>query len=235
MLVSNKICVFDFETDGKDPRVCSPVQLAALMVDPIKLEIVPKSEFNIVIKPEKLENDPDYTYRNSEDGDILDWHAKVRGCSPDDILNSWKTATPQKQAWNMFTKYLELHHSRSSKKSRFSAPIACGFNIFRFDLKIIDRLSQKHGNYTKNGESDIFAPRDTIDLMLMIYPWMAHVDEVKSISLDNLRKFFGISTDNAHDALKDVSDCAQILMRFWKLHKTLAGKITFKDAFKNNC
>jgi hypothetical protein len=35
-----KICVFDFETDGADPDKCSPVQLAALMIDPIKLEII---------------------------------------------------------------------------------------------------------------------------------------------------------------------------------------------------
>lgn len=231
MLINNKICVFDFETDGKDPKVCSPVQLAALMVCPVKLEIVPKSEFNIVIKPEKLENDPNYTYRNKEDGDILDWHGKVKGCSADKVLSDWANAAPQKQAWNMFTNYLDLHHSRASKKSRFSAPIASGFNIIRFDLKIVERLSHKYGNATKEGESEIFAPRDTIDLMNLLLPWMMNVDEVKSMSLDSLRKFFGISGDNAHDALKDVTDCAEILIRFLKLHKTLSGKIAFKDAF----
>jgi hypothetical protein len=233
MLVNNKICVFDFETDGKDPRVCSPVQLAALMVDPIKLEIVPKSEFNVTIKPEKLENDEKYSYKNSEDGDILAWHGKVRGCSEDEILASWKQATPQKQAWNMFINYLDLHHSRTSRKSKFSAPIASGFNIIRFDLKITDRLSTKYGNVSKEGESEIFAPRDTIDIMNMLYPWMMNVEEVKSISLDSLRKFFGIQVEGGHDALKDVKDCADILIRFLKLHKTLSEKITFKDAFKS--
>jgi hypothetical protein len=34
---NQKICVFDLETDGKDPLVCSPVQIAAIIVDPIKL------------------------------------------------------------------------------------------------------------------------------------------------------------------------------------------------------
>lgn len=44
-----KICVFDLETDGTNPDVCSPVQIAAVIVDPSKLEIVKDSEFNITI------------------------------------------------------------------------------------------------------------------------------------------------------------------------------------------
>ena len=51
---NNKICVFDFETDGSDPTECSPVQLSSVIVDPVKLEIVKDSEFNIYLKPEKL-------------------------------------------------------------------------------------------------------------------------------------------------------------------------------------
>ena len=64
----NKICVFDFETDGSDPKQCSPVQIAAIIVDPINLEIIPNSEFNINFKPEVLENNNDYIYTT----DILD-------------------------------------------------------------------------------------------------------------------------------------------------------------------
>jgi exonuclease I len=52
MINYNKICVFDFETDGSNPFECSPVQLAAIMIDPIKLDIVPNSDFNIYFKPE---------------------------------------------------------------------------------------------------------------------------------------------------------------------------------------
>ena len=35
-----KICVFDLETDGSDPEICSPVQIAAIIVDPIKIEFI---------------------------------------------------------------------------------------------------------------------------------------------------------------------------------------------------
>ena len=72
-MLSKKIYVFDFETDGSDPTVCSPVQLAAIMVDPIKLEIIPDSGFNVFCKPEVMEKDPDYRYTT----DILDFLARV--------------------------------------------------------------------------------------------------------------------------------------------------------------
>lgn len=225
----NKICVFDMETDGSDPRTCSPVQLAAVIIDPISLEIVKGSEFNINFKPETLETDDNYVYTT----DILDFHSKVKGCSKDDILNSWKTYPKQSQAWDMFVNYLDKYHSRSSKKSQFSAPVAAGYNINRFDLVIVDRLSNKYKNTNKEGKTDLFYPRDVIDVINLVFYWFENNDEIKSLSLDNLREYFGIDKDGAHDALKDVIDTANIMIRFLKLHRSLSAKIKFKGAFKN--
>jgi DNA polymerase III epsilon subunit-like protein len=230
MINYNKICVFDFETDGSDPRVCSPVQIASVIIDPIKLEIVPKSEFNIFFKPDVLANDENYEYTT----DILDFHAKVKGCSKDDILKEWKAYPSQEQSWKMFTNYLEMYHSRSSKKSQFSAPIAAGYNINRFDLPIVDRLSNKYGNVNKELKTDIFYPRDVVDIMNLIFYWFENNGDLKSYSLDSLRDYFGISKEGAHDALKDVKDCADILIRFLRLHRNLSNKIKFKDSFSNS-
>jgi hypothetical protein len=230
MINYNKICVFDFETDGSDPRVCSPVQIASVIIDPIKLEIVPKSEFNIFFKPDVLANDENYEYTT----DILDFHAKVKGCSKDDILKEWKAYPSQEQSWKMFTNYLEMYHSRSSKKSQFSAPIAAGYNINRFDLPIVDRLSNKYGNVNKELKTDIFYPRDVVDIMNLIFYWFENNGDLKSYSLDSLRDYFGISKEGAHDALKDVKDCADILIRFLRLHRNLSNKIKFKDSFSTS-
>jgi DNA polymerase III epsilon subunit-like protein len=227
MINYNKICVFDFETDGSDPKACSPVQIAALMIDPIKLEIIPQSEFNIFFKPEVLANDEYYVYTT----DILDFHAKVRGCSKDDILSQWKNYPSQEHSWKLFVNYLDKYHTRSSKKSQFTAPIAAGYNINRFDLKIIDRLSNKYGNVNKESTTDIFYPRDVVDLMNLIFYWFEYNNDLKSYTLDSLRDYVGISKEGAHDALKDVKDCAQILIRFLKLHRNLSQKIKFKNAF----
>ena len=68
--------MFDFETDGVfNPNKCSPVQIAAVMVDPVSLDIIPNSELNVNFKPECMEKDPEYEYKT----DILDFHAKVKG------------------------------------------------------------------------------------------------------------------------------------------------------------
>lgn len=223
----NKICVFDFETDGSNPSECSPVQLSCVIVDPLKLELVPKSEFNIYFKPEVLENDKEYQYTT----DILDFHAKVKGCSKDKVLEQWHNYPTQEQSWKMFVSYLDKYHTRSAKKSQFTAPIASGYNIHRFDLKIIDRLSKKYGNVNKEDTTNIFYPRDVVDIMNLIFYWFEHNNDLKSYSLDNVREYFGMSKDGAHDAVKDVKDSAELLIRFMRLHRSIANKVKFKDSF----
>jgi DNA polymerase III epsilon subunit-like protein len=229
MANSQKICVFDFETDGINPDICSPVQIAALIIDPFRLEIVKDSEFNINMKPELLEKDPEYAYADS---DVLDFHAKVRGSSKQDILKEWQGYQKQEQGWKMFLSYLEMYHMRSDKKSCFTAPIAAGYNINRYDLRIIERLSLKYNNLNKEKRSNLFYPRDVIDLMNMIFYWFEGNNELKNYTLDNLRDYFGLSKEGAHDALKDVRDTAEILIRFMKLHRNVGSKVKFRGSFK---
>ena len=226
----NKICVFDFETDGSDPRQCSPVQIAAVIVDPLHLEIIDGSEFNIHFKPEVLENNDKYVYET----DILDFHAKVKGCSKDDVLKEWYKYPKQEHSWKMFVDYLDKYHTRSSKKSQFSAPIAAGYNINRFDLHIIERLSVKYGNTNKEQRSGLFYPRDVVDVMNLIFYWFEHNDDLKNFTLDSLRDYLGLSKEGAHDALKDVKDTAQILIRFLRLHRNLGQKVKFRNSFVSN-
>lgn len=229
-MLTKKICVFDFETDGSDPEICSPVQLACVMIDPVKLEIIPDSEFNVNCKPEVLELDANYKYTT----DIIDFHSKVKGCSQEEIYNSWLKYPSQQIAWASFVSYLDKYHcANRKKKSIFSAPIAAGYNINRFDLKIINRLSAKYKTLdTKENISSLFYPRDVLDIMNLVFYWFESSD-LKSYSLDNIRDFLGISKDGAHDALKDVKDCANILIRFLRLHRSMFRKIKFKGSFLN--
>ena len=230
-MLTKKICVFDMETDGSDPNFCSPVQISAVMVDPVKLEVVSGSEFNIFCKPEVMEETADYKYET----DILSFHAKVRGCSEDDIYKQWQEYPSQEVAWKSFVSYLEKYHCfGGKKKSMFSAPIAAGYNIHRFDLKIVNRLCLKYKNYEpKEKNSNIFHPRDVLDIMNLVFYWFESTS-LKSYSLDSIREYMGLSKEGAHDALKDVQDCAKILIRFLKLHRNLSQKVKFKDSFIND-
>jgi DNA polymerase III epsilon subunit-like protein len=225
-----KLCVFDLETDGANPDICSPVQIAAVIVDPLKLEIVKDSEFNISLKPSALQDNPDYDYADS---DVLDFHAKVRNSTKAAILDSWKEFQKQDQGWQMFVSYLSMYHTRSDKKSCFTAPIAAGYNINRFDLRIVERLSIKYNNLNKEGRSSLFYPRDVIDLMNMMFYWFEGNNELKNYTLDHVREYFGLSAEGSHDALKDVKDTANLLIRFLKLHRNMSKKVKFKGSFVN--
>jgi DNA polymerase III epsilon subunit-like protein len=226
-----KICVFDLETDGCNPDMCSPVQIAAVIIDPFRLEIVKDSEFNITLKPSALESQLDYTY---EDSDVLDFHAKVRGCAKDKILADWLSYQKQELGWKMFVSYLDMYHTRSDRKSCFSAPIAAGYNINRFDLRIIDRLSQKYKNTNKEGRSSLFYPRDVIDLMNVVFYWFEGNNELKNYTLDHVREYFGMSKEGSHDALKDVKDTADLLIRFMRLFRNTSSKVKFKGSCVEN-
>lgn len=226
-----KICVFDLETDGANPDKCSPVQIAAVMVDPSKLEIIPDSEFNITLKPEALHVNPDYDY---SDSDVLDFHAKIKNTVKEKVLSEWKDYQSQEQGWKLFVSYLDLYHTRSERKSCFTAPIASGYNINRFDLKIIERLSLKYNNLNKEGKTSLFYPRDVLDLMNMVFYWFEGNNELKNYTLDHVRDYFGISTVGSHDALKDTKDTANLLIRFMKLHRNLSNKVKFKGSFVGN-
>jgi DNA polymerase III epsilon subunit-like protein len=229
MANNQKICVFDLETDGSDPTVCSPVQIAAVIIDPRKLEIIEDSEFNINLMPEAVEKNKDYDYNDS---DVLDFHAKVKNLSKEKVLAEWREYQKQEIGWKMFISYLEMYHIRSSgKKSCFTAPIACGYNINRFDLPIIDRLSKKYNNINKEKKTNIFYPRDVVDVMNVVFYWFEGNNELKNYTLDNLREYLGMSKEGAHDALKDVKDTAEIIIRFLRLHRNLSKKIKFKGSF----
>jgi exonuclease I len=174
-----------------------------------------------------LEQNPNHEYPL----DLLEFHAKAQKTTATEVLSSWKDYPSQKQSWNQFINYLDKYHTRSSRKSIFSAPISAGYNILRFDMPIIDRLAQKYKNVGKDNSNNIFHPRDKIDLMHVMFLWFENNDDINSLALDNMREYLGISKDNAHDALKDVYDCANILIRFLRLHRNQAKKIKFRNSF----
>ena len=218
----NKICVFDFETDGRDVDTINPVQLAAVIIDPRKLEIVKGSQFCSFMRPENID-DSDYFEKNRA---TIEWHSNVRDCTSDEIMELWKNAPSTKSVWASFEEFLRRFHKAGRTKTKFSAPLACGYNILSFDMPIVKRMCAKY-----SGGKQIFHPRDKIDLMHWMFPWFENSNEVTSYSMDNMREYFGISKDNAHDALKDVEDTAMMFCRFMRLYRRTSGSVKFKGAF----
>lgn len=220
---SNYLCCLDFETVGQikpSSDKCQPIQLASCIIHPRRLEIVAGSEFNCVICPEDWDI-PD---------DSMNFHMKVTGKSKAELLAKWREGLPIKQAWSNFVDYLDKWHKPGVKrKSFFSAALSCGYNNFSYDDIIIQRLATRFGNINSEGGQNLFYSRDGFDVMKLISYFFENNNDVTSISLDNMRDYFGLSRENGHDALQDVKQTAELLIRFLKLSRSL--QIKFKGAF----
>jgi len=224
----NKIVVYDYETDSADPHTCNPVQLAAVMVNPRTLELIPDSEFNTMMKPIGFD-DEDYFDKHK---DTIEWHAKILKCDADDVMEKWSKAPHQADAFATFTSYLLKYHTRTQRQNMFSAPLKAGYNIVKFDNIISQRLCETYHNITKDGEMNIFHPRDQIDGLMLAFNWWENADEPAKYNMDAVREYLGMSGENAHDALQDVKDTAKLITRFLKLHRKYAANVKFKGAFK---
>jgi DNA polymerase III epsilon subunit-like protein len=198
------------------------------MIDPRKLEIIPGSEFNTTMCPIDI---LDENYAQAHDS-TLEFHKKVTGKSKEELLTLWKDSPAQKIAWDNFTNYLARYHTTQDKRNIFTAPLCAGYNILQFDWYIIERLSAKYNQLGKDGRTTLFFSRDKLDVMFYCFSWFEDLNEPSGYSLDALREFFGIETAGSHDALKDVKDTAEILIRFLHLHRRTAKRVKFKDSFR---
>lgn len=223
MINRNTYIMYDFETGSRNPKTTQPIELAAIAINPRTLEIIPGSEFYSLIKPFDDEEAKAKGLDPLEDG-ALEVNKKTR-----EIL---KTAPDIKAVWQNFIQYVS---SFNYKGGRWDAPIPVGFNNNGFDDIIIERICCSApwnlGPKDERGAT-LFHPVQNVDLMRLMFPWMESNTELKSLSMDNLREYFGMDNKNAHTADQDVKDQAEIFCRFMKMSRQFSGKVTFKDCFK---
>jgi DNA polymerase III epsilon subunit-like protein len=208
---SNYLCVLDFETGGKNPRTCTPLSLAAAILDPRKLEIC--DEFSTFMKP-----------ATQEEWDGLEQEA-LDICKLTKEYLSGEAIPERKHAWKEFYSFIKKY---IKGKAPWSCPILCGHNILGYDKIILERLCQEAK------QEYPFHPRDAFDTMHMVGWWFENSSELRGYSLVALREYLGMSKDSlasAHTAIGDVRDCAAILVRFLKMHRRLYPNVKFKGAF----
>jgi hypothetical protein len=222
-MINNRwIIVFDLETDSPDPDQCNPVEIAAVPVDPRTLEIKSGNAFRATIKPDGIDTDEYFTKAHQ---DTIAWHAKTRGVEPEDIIREWKSAQSEKVVWKNFMSYCAKYEIDKRQGQWYVEPIPCGYNIVGFDLPIIKRLSEKHKTKMP------FSKVNKIDLMDILFMWFESLDEPSNMKLDSFREFFGIEADQAHEALSDTLDEANLLVKFMRFHRRQSTVKKFKGAF----
>lgn len=213
--------LLDFETGSRNPHRTQPTQIAALALDGRNFKL--KGTFNSEIKPilddEKaisLGLDP-----------IEDEALKITHKTREGLDN----APTLKVVWNKFVKFVNQYNW---KNDPFYAPIPVGFNIIGFDLIIVNRLCQEYGPWDKEKEKQkLFSRVYKIDIMDNVFAWTEGDPSIKSISMDSLRDIMGLSKENAHDALQDVKDEANIFIKLMKTHRTVYQNMKFEKAFAN--
>ena len=247
------IIFFDFETTSINPHRAQPTQLAAVAIHGRKLEIQ-ENVFNSYIQPIWDEEECARL-----DLDVVTDEVLEKTHIDKEEL---KKAPAIRSVWQQFQQYVNRYNPKKTKWGapiragmnidRYDNIIIdriCGGH-FRSAKNQLDKMATGGIIPLEGGvklpepygfgpwdnerqETTLFYPRDSVDLLRVLWMWTENLMEVKSLSMDAMREWLGLSTDRAHDAKQDVIDGATILIKFLKLHRHFAPKVKFKGSFAN--
>ena len=219
-MATRDFIVFDFETGSRNPHKTQPTQLAALALDGRSLK--PKGTFNSEMRPMSDKKAIEAGLDPLEDEAL-----RITGKNREDL----KKAPTPRSVWKKFVQFVDQYNW---KGTQWFAPIPVGFNILGFDMIIINRLCKAYGPWNEDrSQQKLFHAIHKIDVMDNIFMWTEADPAVKSISMDSLRDRMGLSKENAHDALQDVRDTANIMIKFLKTHRAVYQNLTIDKAFAN--
>lgn len=209
-ICNNTIIMYDLETTSANPYTTQAIEIAAVAIDPRKLEIIPNSEFYSLVKPIEDKEEQEKLGLGMIEQGALDVNKKT--------IEELRKAPALKSVWKSFEQYV-MNYNPSGKD--WSAPILAGFNNQGFDDIILNRIAGpvwKLGPWNEERQRcPLFHPIYNLDVMKMLYPWFESNFEVKNFKMDTFRTFFGLSKEGAHTADKDVQDQAEILIRLMKI------------------
>jgi len=217
--MNRDIIVFDFETGGRNPMRCQPTQIAAIALDGRNFKL--KGEFNSMMRPII---DDDEAIAAGVDP-IEEGALKVTGQTRSKLAR----APLPKGVWKKFCAFVNKYNWKGTP---YFAPIPAGFNILGYDMHIVNRLCREYGPWDdKRQQQKLFHQIYKIDVMDDVWLWTEGDPNVKSISMDSLRERMGLSSENAHDALQDVKDTANIFIKLQKSRRAVYRNMKFEKAF----
>ncbi len=219
----NYICVFDFETGSKNPEKTQPTQLCAIMLEPRRLTVLQNGIFNTEIKPIFDDEKAIAAGFDPVEQEALDFTRKTR--------EALEKAPDLKTVWSQFTDFIKGFNVKGG--ANIGAPIPAGYNINKFDMKIISHICSIYGPQRKD-EQDLLNNLWKIDVMDLMFGWTENDPKVTGRKLVDIMDYLGMDTKlkaNAHDALQDVKNTANILIKMLKFQREIAEKTKFNTAF----
>lgn len=221
----NDFIVYDLETGSRNPHTTQPLQIAAVVIDGRRLVLKENAVFKSLIRPIVDEKELKKTRFAQVEEEALNVNHLT--------LDMLKDAPLLKNVITSFVDFVKLYNY---KGDIWSAPILCGFNNNGFDDVITNLLLREFGFWDEErGKNAVFHPAHNIDVMKLVFPWFENTKmESNSLSLDALRTYFGMSKEGGHDALVDVYDTAEIMIRFMKMYRHFMdnGLIEMKGRFR---
>lgn len=214
------IVVFDFETTSTDKDTCEILEIGAVVINPKNLQLYKGETFESLMKP--------------LDFDAIRDDALAKNKLTREILEE---APEPEEVWHQFREFVNRFNNKG-KADTFNAPIPGGHRITKFDLPIAERYCKKYGPM-KQDRFGVMVPSLFSDFMiydsqiLMAY-WAENLQEPSRVAMDYLRKFMGYpehSAEEAHKALPDAHDEADLLIRLLRLEREIAPHIKFKDCY----
>ena len=214
------IIVFDFETGGRNPLTCQPTQIAAMALDGRNFKA--KGEFVSYMRP--IIDDDEAIAAGV--GPLEEGALKVTGQTRELLA---KAPLP-KAVWESFCEFVNRYNW---KGTQFFAPVPCGYNILGFDMPIVNRLCKEYNMYwDKDREQNkLFNKIYKIDVMDDMFLWTEGDPNIKSISMDANRERHNMSKDNAHDALQDVKDTANLFIAYQKTRRQIYRNLKVEKTF----
>lgn len=221
--LTNNLVVYDFETDSKDPNTAQPIQIAAVVINPFKMDYFRNTDgshvyFNSLMRPDL----------DTFDESSTSIHKKTKEMLADAPL--------PEQVWKDFHNFVRQFNT-NGKTDDWNSPVSVGFNNDKYDMVIVQRLCKQYKMLRADGKQNLFKDFQSFDVLKMAQSWFWWSKEPHSLSLDNLRKFFGMSKqrqEQAHDALPDVIDTGDIFIKFMRLYEKLGATVKFVDCFGEN-
>lgn len=249
------IIFLDFETTGLNPYTCQPTELAAVCIDGRRLTIREDSIFSSLIKPEFDEGKCAELNLTPYSDDV----AKKTGITREMLEDA---PTPE-VVWGQFIQYIKKWNPSGSKWNapikagfnieNYDAVIIdrmCGGHFAHLKKNLsflsktkafanvkIPRIVDPYGFGPwddERMEETLFAPRDVIDLMRIVWMWTENNPDINSIGMDAMREYLGISKEGAHRAKKDILDGARMFISFQGILRKVAGKTKLKGTLKDD-
>ena len=219
---TNFLCVFDMETGGVNPKTCQLTQIAAVIINPRTLRLEPGGEFNSEIQP------------------ILDDEKAIAAgfdpISEEALSVTRKTreklalAPPEKIVVEKFSQFIRKYNP---SKTPYKAPIPCGYNIINYDMPIVERICEKYSLQYK-GKQALFNNLYHIDMIQHFFALSENNPLIQSRKLGDCMDWLGMDKklkENAHDALTDVKNTANMIVKMLHFYREIGKATDFKNAF----